>query len=185
MKEKIIAACIELFNEKGCKFTVEEVVARLKISKKTFYKYFLSKEDVMRVVMDEIHSNIQTTQRKIFEDESLSTRERLWKMLTIEIRYDSEINMHQTTQLKQFFPKIYDYLMQLYTTDWALVKIVLKRGMQEGIYRKVDAQLVCMLLQSGMQMLYQKDFAEDDQLTYQQELEQLVSIILGGIEKKE
>ena len=37
-KERILIATIKLFNEKGLKFTMDDIAAELKISKKTIYQ---------------------------------------------------------------------------------------------------------------------------------------------------
>ena len=43
-KEKILKGTIQVFNKKGLKLTMDDVADELKISKKTIYKEFASKE---------------------------------------------------------------------------------------------------------------------------------------------
>lgn len=60
---------------------------------------------------------------------------------------------------------------------------LLIQGMEEGIYRKQNVELIKNLLQNGMQMLCKGDFLERNQITYQEGLHQVVQIILTGIQK--
>ena len=42
MRRAILEATIEQFNEKGIKFTMDDVAKRIGISKKTIYKFFVT-----------------------------------------------------------------------------------------------------------------------------------------------
>ncbi|NJE13628.1 TetR/AcrR family transcriptional regulator [Thermococcus sp. LS2] len=50
-REKILKAARELFAEKGYdKTTVDEIVERAGVAKGTFYNYFKSKEELIKIV---------------------------------------------------------------------------------------------------------------------------------------
>ena len=52
VEEKIINQTIQLFQAKGLKFTLDELASELRISKKTIYQYFPSKEAILNEVVE-------------------------------------------------------------------------------------------------------------------------------------
>jgi AcrR family transcriptional regulator len=93
MKQQIIDECITLFNEKGCRFTLDDIVQSLRISRKTIYKYFLSKEDIFKAIIDEAYDDIHFKQNLIFNDDVLTIKEKMYAVCTVETKYDSRIRL--------------------------------------------------------------------------------------------
>lgn len=183
MKQQIIDACIALFNEKGCRFTLDDIVQKLKVSKKTIYKYFLSKEDIFKTIIDDAYDDIHYKQNLIFHDNTLTLKEKMYGVCTIETKYDSQINLKQIYELEQLLPEVYQYFMRKYELGWEIVEDLLKQGIREGIFEDVNIALVIKLLTKGMKMICQGNFQEENNITYNEALVQIVSIILKGISK--
>jgi AcrR family transcriptional regulator len=183
MKQQIIDECIVLFNEKGCHFTMDDIVQRLRISRKTIYKYFLSKEDIFKAIIDEAYDDIHFKQNLIFEDEHRSINEKLYAVCTVETKYDSRMRLDRIYESEQLLPEIYQYFMKKYEIGWEIIEELLKQGIQEGLFEEVSAKLVIQLLISGMKMLCQGNFQDENHITYKQGLEQTVRIIVRGISK--
>ena len=57
VKDKIIASSIESLREEGLKFSIDTLADKLKISKKTVYKYFSSKEALAIALYDKYYSS--------------------------------------------------------------------------------------------------------------------------------
>ncbi len=57
-KDMIMQAATDLFQEKGPKFTMDELASALKMSKKTFYVYFTDNEDLFNHAVDHIFDTI-------------------------------------------------------------------------------------------------------------------------------
>ncbi|MFU0828029.1 MAG: TetR family transcriptional regulator [Lachnoclostridium sp.] len=183
MKQQIIDKCIELFNEKGCRFTLDDIVRSLRVSRKTIYKYFMSKEDIFKAIIDEAYDDIHIKQNLIFNDDTLSIKEKLYAVCTIETKYDSKIRLNRIYESEQQLPEVFQYFMKKYEVGWEIVEELLKQGIKEGVFEDVNIALVIQLLINGMKMLCQGDFQERNQITYKQGLEQTVRIILKGITK--
>lgn len=83
--------------------------------------------------------------------------------------------------MEKYYPSVYQYLLLQYERDWSVAEKLLVQGVEEGIYKKQNVELIKNLLQNGMQMLCKGDFLERNQMTYQEGLHQVVQIILAGI----
>ena len=82
-KNEILDITLALFGEKGYeKTTVEDILNRTGISKGTFYYYFETKEDVLKVLATrEVEKKLALT-GKIVEDESLSAIDKINKLIS-------------------------------------------------------------------------------------------------------
>lgn len=56
MKDKIICASIESLRSEGLKFSVDTLASKLRISKKTIYKYFPDKEALALAIYEKYYS---------------------------------------------------------------------------------------------------------------------------------
>jgi len=184
VREKILSACIRLFNEKGCRFTLDDLVEALKISRKTFYRYFLNKEDVLKAIIDEMHAAVYPLQCALYNNEALPTEEKLFRALTLRLPYEDDIDLARIYELEQYYPDVYAYFMGVYAQGWALTELLLRQGMAEGVFRAENVELVRAMIENAMKMLYQGDFLARSHLAYHDALEQAVRIILRGIHRE-
>lgn len=89
MKDKIIQASIEGIRNEGLKFSVDLLANKLKISKKTVYKYFPDKETLARALYETYYSDITKQVRELI---SKNTEESYKKLLYLY--FDSKKMTH-------------------------------------------------------------------------------------------
>ena len=65
IREKILKGTIQVFNKKGLKLTMDDVADELKISKKTIYKEFSSKDEIFETMVDYVFDNIKIREKEI------------------------------------------------------------------------------------------------------------------------
>lgn len=65
MKAAIIRVTAGFLDGDGKKFTVDDIAAALKISKKTIYKYFDGKEQLAKAVFDDIIAKTESAQKDL------------------------------------------------------------------------------------------------------------------------
>ena len=58
-KDRYVAKVYELFRKKGLKLTMDDIASDLKLTKKTLYNNFSSKEELMRTVMQFVIEDIE------------------------------------------------------------------------------------------------------------------------------
>lgn len=182
-KEAIVEKSVELFKKEGFDFKLDEVAKELHISKKTIYRYFPSKEDIFRTFIVDSFASVHDMQEQIYHDETLSTKEKLVEILNCRSKYENSLSIEKTIGLKRVYPKCYDLILETYTTQWEKVTNLLEKGKEEGIFRKdINDDLVESLLTEGMQMMHRDDVLNKTGLTYRQAIEEVVNVVLEGIE---
>ena len=83
IKEEILRGTLRLFNEKGLKFTMDDIARSLKISKKTLYKVFADKEQLFLAMVDYMFDKVKESEQAVVEDGRLSTVEKIHRVLGV------------------------------------------------------------------------------------------------------
>ena len=76
LQEQIREASTDLFREKGLKFTMEDVARQMHVAKKTIYKYYQSKEDLLMDLVKTGFAAIQECKQKVL-DSDLPMKEKI------------------------------------------------------------------------------------------------------------
>ena len=181
IRETILEASMQYLAQYGCRFSVDDMVKSLDMSKRTFYRYFESKEVLLTALVDLLTDEVQETMSTIAKNDTLSTDEKLYRVLTIETNFEKVVSFRRIPELEKYYPAVYRYLLERYELDWSVSEKLLIQGMKEGVYQERNVDLIKNLLQNGMQMLCKGDFLERNQMTYQEGLHQVVQIVLAGI----
>lgn len=182
MREQIIDEALALFDKDGFDFKLDDLAKRLHISKKTIYKYFKNKEDIFRTVIVESFDSTHEMQKKIYEDSSLTTEQKLIGVLSSRSKYESQVSIEKTMDIKNYYPDLYTLIMKGYMSQWGRVDDLMRQGIKEGIFRSnINIELVKTLLMDGMQMMHKDNFLKVSNLTYRDAIAQLISIVMEGI----
>ena len=81
IKERIVDETIIRFNKVGLKFTIDELVESMHISKKTVYKLFGNKVELLKYVVDCVFEGISEKEKEIIADDSLDLIEKIKRVI--------------------------------------------------------------------------------------------------------
>ena len=71
LREKILLSTMEVFNNKGLKFTMDDIAKNISISKKTIYKVFNDKEEMFLELVDYLFDGIKDAEMQVANDPSV------------------------------------------------------------------------------------------------------------------
>ncbi len=137
MKERILLKARELFQQYGVKsITMDEIASQLGVSKKTIYQFFSDKDELVLVVFSDFIDKIEaecSSLKNQFPNAILEVVNLMHYVLDLF----SRINPVMLYDLKKFHPKAYQVFLN-YKNEFLYNSIVanLKRGIEEGVYRK-------------------------------------------------
>jgi hypothetical protein len=144
MKENILKKAGEIFLRLGFKsVTMDDIAKELAISKKTIYKYFTNKEELVDESLTYLHEIIHHTVSCICDKEFNAIQENFEIKKTFKnlFRNTGDSPMYQ---LQKYYPKTYNKLM---TNEFSMFKDCIskniEKGIREGLYRKgIEVQLI-------------------------------------------
>jgi AcrR family transcriptional regulator len=182
MREKILSVTALLIKQYGLrKFTVDEIAAELKISKKTVYKYFTGKEEI-------IHA--------YFEDTVASDQEGIRKALAGPADFKGKIRsvVHSThkyplpvsllNEAKLFYPEEWEKVEELKKFKLESVKALLAEGEEAGAFKPgINFSVLCRMLQEVSEMFTDYDFLLRNKLTTTEAIDAALAVIFDGLLK--
>lgn len=149
IREKIIASAQQKMGEVGIRsVSIDDICHELGMSKKTFYVYFGTKDDLIQAILDYHYEEVRSGMQS-FLDSCVN----MWD----GIRRGAE-KMAAMPDVRQLPPFIYDlnkyypalaknYNARILALNERLMKRIVERSIDEGIFRKdVDVNLAAMML---------------------------------------
>lgn len=181
MKEQILKATIKVFHRKGIKFTMDDLAKELGMSKKTIYTVFEDKNELFLSMVDYLFDEIKESENKILCDDSLSTKEKIHRILCVLPDGYKDLDFGQLYILKDKYPKTYKQVEKRLENGWENTIALLEQGKKEGVIRDVNISLVKMMLEASLEQFFQRDILKKNKLSYQAALNEVVNILMIGI----
>ncbi|MBR1815905.1 MAG: TetR/AcrR family transcriptional regulator [Lachnospiraceae bacterium] len=181
IRETILEAAIKAFNQKGLKFTMDDIARELGMSKKTIYTVFNDKEELLLTAVDYLFDHMKQGEKKILDNPALNTVEKLRAVLSVMPEGYRDINYEQLYQLKSKYPKIYKHVEMRLETGWESTIELLERGLKEGCIRPVNINIVKMMFEASWEQFYNRDILMKNKISYQDALNEVVDIVMTGI----
>ncbi len=181
LRETILEGTVAVFNQKGLKFTMDDIAKQLGMSKKTIYTVFEDKESLLLDMVRYMFDSIKESEQKVLEDDGLSTLEKIRKILGVLPEGYSTVDFGQLYQLKEKYPKIYKKVEERLETGWEATIALIEQGIAEGVVRPIQIPIVKMMLEASVEQFFQRDILIRNQISYGDALEEVVNILVDGI----
>lgn len=183
LREMILEGTIKAFNRKGLKFTMDDIARELAISKKTIYMVFADKESLFLAMVDYMFDHIKESEEAVVQDTSMSTKEKIKKILGVMPEGYKEVDFRQLYLLRERYPAIYKRVEERLETGWETSIALIEQGIAEGVIRPVRIPLLKMMLEAALEQFFQRDILMRNQISYQEALTEVVDILVEGIVK--
>ena len=182
IREKILIGTIQVFNKKGLKLTMDDVADELKISKKTIYKEFTSKEEMFETMADYVFDNIKVREEEILSSPGYTTAEKIRILLSAMPEGYRNINFQELYPLSDKYPKVYKKLQRRLETGWEPTFRLLEQGKEEGLIRPdADFKIFKIMMEATLERFFQQDVMKGSGKKYNDYLNEVVDILLNGI----
>ncbi|MEG2936137.1 MAG: TetR/AcrR family transcriptional regulator [Clostridium sp.] len=148
LKEMIMDATLDEFNEKSLKFTMDDVAKRLQISKKTIYTVFPDKETLFLETVDYCFVAIKEEERRILEIKDLDIVEKIKKILIVLPERQKSIDWRQIHTTKEKFPKIFEKIEKRIETEWDSTIELLQEGIRIGRLKPISIPVFKIIVEN-------------------------------------
>ncbi|MDX9872279.1 MAG: TetR/AcrR family transcriptional regulator [Clostridia bacterium] len=178
MEERIIRSTLNLIGQYGFrKFTLDDVSAELGISKKTLYKYFSGKQQLItETIAWFLREDKQKTLQAIAQETTWAA-----KILAM-VNTSFTLPMKQLAELRQFYPEVWQQVDALQEFKIKLFYDLLLEGSRKGeLNPAIDLEIVAPMLKAFMDRLLQIEYLQKNDITMRQLLEQLSEVFFNGI----
>ena len=152
MKHKILDTSKELFLNLGFKsVTMDEIASKLGVSKKTIYKYFENKTELVAAVTEYMFDAVSFGIDTICELKMNPIKE-IFSIKRFVMKHLKDEKSSPQYQLQKYYPKIYASLTQKqFDVMQVCVLNNLKKGIEIGLYRdNIDLEFTSRIYFNGM-----------------------------------
>ena len=145
LRRRVVQEADSMFFSTGfSSVTMDDLAGRLGMSKKTLYRLFKSKEDLLRAVMLQIVSEVEATTDAVFEDQSLSFPEKLQRVFSLIGFYVMRLRQPVLDDIRRSAMDVWEEF-----DAWRQKRVLgkfgglIRQGIAEGFIRKdLDPQLL-------------------------------------------
>jgi AcrR family transcriptional regulator len=178
---KIINATIDIFREKGVKFTMDDIANKLSVSKRTLYENIDSKEKLLDLLVDEVFDSIKEQGKMIIADDSIGDLQKLKRLLTIIPTSYNTIDYTKIHEINKFYPNIYEKIINRLETGWEPTKILINNCIEKGIIKKVNLSLMKRILIGSIRTIIEDNNLHKENLDYEESMKKIVDIMFDGL----
>ena len=180
-RQQIMDAVIDQFNEKGMKFTMDDISRELHISKKTIYKEFDDKDELFFATVDYGFSAIKKKEAEIIADESLNLVDKISRLIVCLPDNYKNIDFRRVYQLKDKYPKVYMKVAERVESDWGETEKLLNQAMDQGLIKRVPIQLIKLMVEGAIEKFLSSEELSYTEFSYEESLNMMIDVIMNGI----
>jgi AcrR family transcriptional regulator len=184
VRKRVIEAAREEFYKFGfSKVTVDEIASKLGMSKKTIYKYFPSKDDLVHIVTQETMNEMELTCSNIVKREDVDFVDKLREMMThVAIQY-SKMGVFLLEDLQKNVPQVWKEIDEFRRKRiYADFGKLLREGMQKGMFRNdIDEQLILLIYANAVQTIIAPEVLVNLPFSAVQVFEAIMKIMYEGL----
>lgn len=184
MRERIMLATIDEMNERGSKFTMDDLACRLGVSKRTIYENFSSKGDLIGAVINLFLEKVEEKDKEIINDKSLSSIEKLKRFALVirdELKYINERTIYEA---ERYFPKHWKKIDSWMQERATIQKEIIKEGIEKGEIRDINPDILIKMLNEAKNWILDHKFLQENKLSMFDAAGYFFDIILFGVAKK-
>jgi len=159
LREKIIEGAGKLFSENGIRLvTMDSIALSLGISKRTIYENFKDKNDLLSNVLTKAIINHKKRTVDII-NESKNVIEALFKFGEYNHKTMKSINPCFFDDIKKYHPDVFEKIMNNGSIrNYEITYLILKRGINEGIFRKeIDIEIANLFIHNSFEFISKLD----------------------------
>lgn len=184
IKDRIFTTAEELFLIHGfSKVTMDEIASSLSISKKTLYKFFSGKENLVKELIKSRQCEVEDYINKIWMDSELDFVAKLKKMMNYLGKQSSKLRSPFFDDLRKNMPEIWNEVHDLNKMK-GLQKAtdLFNLGVEHNVFRKdLGKEIIILIYTSAIEKIMNAETLSQIPYTGSQAVETVFKVIFEGI----
>jgi len=181
-QQKILGFCKDYFLENGFyKTTMDEIAAKLRISKKTIYKYYPTKEVLVKeTVLGFLEFHKGNVSKIIDENSGAVTK--LYNIFNYIGKMISKINEKFIRDIQIHMPDLWKHIDNFRTKMMTInIGKVIEQGKNEGVFIDKQSAIITGIFTSSVRGIINPEFIMNNKFSIKTALDETIEIIMNGI----
>lgn len=181
-QNKIIEHTEEKFFRDGFyKTTMDEIASDLRISKKTIYKFFPSKDDLVKAIAKYFMNRLKNTILPALNSDK-NAIEKLGDLINILAKVSEKISATRMEELKRHYPSLWNEI-DSFRTEMMFGNItkVIEQGKKEGLFVDHPTNIIMNVLVASVRSIVNPDFIMNNNYSIIEAARYAFRIVISGI----
>ncbi len=181
-QEKIIEQIEEkLFKEGFYKTTMDDVASELGMSKKTIYKFFPSKEDLVMAIAKHFMNRMKSKIVPALNTDK-NAIEKLAELINILATASEKVSPKRMDEIRKYFPNLWNEIDSFRTKMmFGNITKVIDQGKSEGLFIDYPTTIIMNILVASIRNIVNPDFILNNNFSIIEAARYAFKIIIGGI----
>lgn len=180
-REKILMAFRELAMERGFyDATVDELAMRSNMSKRTIYRYFKSKEEIIQAVVEqflkEMEQHVSTAINSA--DNPVQKVSNFIRVLPERLR---QTNPRIFSDLQKYYPAMWEMVEEFRAERVKILVSIIVEGSKEGYFKAINPTIVTAAMLATIRTVGNPAFVLENNLTMETVFKTVMQTFLYGI----
>lgn len=180
MKERIISATMEEVCIHGLKFTMSDLAKRLKISKRSLYENFSSKQDLVDTILTMMLDSLEKQELAIYHAD-LPIIDKLKSLFSILPHESEPFDNHLYEDLKTMFPVQWAKVEASRKLRMERLEHILETGIAAGIIRDINVHVLQEVISASFDAFTTYKFLNSNNITYKDAVNSMLDILVNGL----
>ncbi|EJW18573.1 putative HTH-type transcriptional regulator YvaF [Paenibacillus alvei DSM 29] len=181
MRERIMKAFIEELQDKGIKFTMDDLARRLGMSKRTLYEHFSSKAELLDTIIEQTLHESDAKTAEIMKDNTLSLLDKMKAVMTVLPNHFELYDNRILEQMKRAYPEQWLKIDNALRDEWEILRNLLEQGMDEGIILRHNAAFIVKVITDAFNSTLDQRFFAKQNISLPDALQSIADMVLYGL----
>ena len=171
----------KLFKEGFYKTTMDDVASELGMSKKTIYKFFPSKDDLVMAIAKHFMNGMKNKILPALNSDK-NAIEKLAELINILAKTSEKVSPKRMDEMRRYFPNLWNEI-DSFRTEMMFGNItkVIDQGKKEGLFVDYPTNIVMNVLVASVRNIVNPDFILNNNFSIIEAARYAFRIIIGGI----
>jgi Transcriptional regulator len=178
--QQILVTTYQEMNKYGMKFTMDDVAAQLGMSKKTLYKLFRSKNELVLAVIESLIQFVKAKEQIVLKSD-VPLPQKLFDFLLLDIDEFGHPSSVFARDVCEQHPEAFKILQDFAAHRAKLLKELLDKSVAKGIIHPVHTGLVSDMLSCVAKTVLLDKLDEKNNMGFQESIRAIIDLITRGL----
>lgn len=183
IREQIIGEAMQQINDHGTAFHMDDLAKNLRISKRTLYEHFSSKQEIIEETLRSLMDDVYQQHQQLIADPTLTTEEKIIRFGRVRTRNITVLSVRKVNEVFHKVPGLCQKLEELHDKDFSLLSQLLDTAMEEDDFKPFDKFLILHMLRSAADDIVEYFDDVERDYSFSEYMEKCIRVILYGIKK--
>lgn len=178
--QQILMTTYQEMNKRGLKFTMDDIATQLGMSKKTLYKLYRSKSDLIIAVVQALLDFALATEEKVMQA-NVPLSQKISNFLISDMEDFPHPSSLLARDIHNHHPEAFQLLSDFTTKRAERFSKLLEKGIEEGLLAPIPAGFIGELLSGIGETIIRNKLPEKHHLTFHESMRITTQLVMRGL----